>query len=160
MTAHYWVYPRVCGGTLSRCFHDAAQSGLSPRVRGNHASIWGIPMAVGSIPACAGEPRPIPTFDTLWAVYPRVCGGTKRNRGGSWLKRGLSPRVRGNHPEPPLGDYPGGSIPACAGEPARTSLLSDRAEVYPRVCGGTLLRMAPPILKTGLSPRVRGNLGS
>ena len=31
------VYPRVCGGTPGMTEHDAEQSGLSPRVRGNRA---------------------------------------------------------------------------------------------------------------------------
>ena len=53
---------------------------------------------------------------------------------------------------------PSWSIPACAGEPLDRISTLDRAEVYPRVCGGT-----PPIgVRTGrtggLSPRVRGNL--
>ena len=32
-------------------------------------------------------------------------------------------------------------------------------EVYPRVCGGTCLASVCPRRVTGLSPRVRGNLG-
>ena len=31
------VYPRVCGGTAAFCNHSPAESGLSPRVRGNRA---------------------------------------------------------------------------------------------------------------------------
>ena len=51
-------------------------------------------------------------------VYPRVCGGTPVTRRRDMALLGLSPRVRGNlafSPELPGG---GGSIPACAGEPA------------------------------------------
>ena len=29
------VYPRVCGGTISRCSNSSCTGGLSPRVRGN-----------------------------------------------------------------------------------------------------------------------------
>ena len=71
-----WVYPRVCGGTYSRRSGQMENDGLSPRVRGNQASVDGPGVYHGSIPACAGEPglevRP-QGFDV---VYPRVCGGT------------------------------------------------------------------------------------
>ena len=49
------------------------------------------------------------------------------------------------------------SIPACAGEPSRVYRFASRAEVYPRVCGGTFGDMAKAIWREGLSPRVRGN---
>ena len=88
------VYPRVCGGTP-----PSATMGLSPRVRGNPLKML-LPRLSprvrgnhGSIPACAGEPPPI--------SIPRCAAPN----------RGLSPRVRGNRCEV-------GSIPACAGEPS------------------------------------------
>ena len=57
----------------------------------------------------------------------------------------------------PGSDLRYGSIPACAGEPGkrRSSLRSIR--VYPRVCGGTIGRLASGEFSPGLSPRVRGN---
>ena len=51
------VYPRVCGGTRCRASGRTAPAGLSPRVRGNHAFNVELKIAVGSIPACAGEPH-------------------------------------------------------------------------------------------------------
>ena len=50
------VYPRVCGGTVLYMYPGRLSYGLSPRVRGNHQSGWLAVLAVGSIPACAGEP--------------------------------------------------------------------------------------------------------
>ena len=50
------VYPRVCGGTLLPLYYDGKRTGLSPRVRGNRASADISGCAIGSIPACAGEP--------------------------------------------------------------------------------------------------------
>ena len=50
------VYPRVCGGTAFPSAADAGGHGLSPRVRGNPRRADGEVAAVGSIPACAGEP--------------------------------------------------------------------------------------------------------
>ena len=90
-------------------------------------------------------------------VYPRVCGGT-----GLLLLRvvgllGLSPRVRGNRVPFPAAGLGGGSIPACAGEPDCHLDAASHCRVYPRVCGGTTLRRLRPMVRSGLSPRVRGN---
>ena len=70
------VYPRVCGGTARALANWLRCGGLSPRVRGNlivggDGDVFG-----GSIPACAGEPPPLPPSTAGAAVYPRVCGGT------------------------------------------------------------------------------------
>ena len=50
-----------------------------------------------------------------------------------------------------------GSIPACAGEPRLVCQVCQACKVYPRVCGGTGLVIAPLLMMAGLSPRVRGN---
>ena len=55
------------------------------------------------------------------------------------------------------GQVGGGSIPACAGEPARNWCERWQEEVYPRVCGGTGRSVRPTCACRGLSPRVRGN---
>ena len=114
--------------------------GLSPRVRGNLIQIKAKFLAPGSIPACAGEPRPEAGIPVSQQVYPRVCGGTVSDDQPWMMWPGLSPRVRGNPRR-----YP------------RPDLLT---RVYPRVCGGTCLSKAKPKSGGGLSPRVRGNLGS
>ena len=51
-----------------------------------------------------------------------------------------------------------GSIPACAGEPALSTLILLSHGVYPRVCGGALLQLCLVKWLVGLSPRVRGSL--
>ena len=132
------VYPRVCGGT--------------PVPRPGQCRNQ------GSIPACAGEPAA--TLGCRWMVqvYPRVCGGTL---GGLPRRRrfdGLSPRVRGNLSARTAQKAVVRSIPACAGEPARTYASSEPCWVYPRVCGGTNAPQMRPTGDGGLSPRVRGNL--
>ena len=50
------VYPRVCGGTLSRAWRGRQRRGLSPRVRGNLMQETLCAVFHRSIPACAGEP--------------------------------------------------------------------------------------------------------
>ena len=151
------VYPRVCGGTLDAGLDPKVVEGLSPRVRGNRPGRQARRVPAGSIPACAGEPRPYRAGQGPPRVYPRVCGGTELV---TWKEAGflgLSPRVRGNRHEVLRLGKGLGSIPACAGEPTPSgSALSD-SRVYPRVCGETHggKRLGSTI--EGLSPRVRGN---
>ena len=71
--------------------------------------------------------------------------------------QGLSPRVRGNLRVRLAGPREPGSIPACAGEPPRPPQRTDNRRVYPRVCGGTHMRLNAKMTIEGLSPRVRGN---
>ena len=90
-------------------------------------------------------------------VYPRVCGGTPSKAVLVSMECGLSPRVRGNPVGPVQVVQVVRSIPACAGEPRGCPPIRWPIAVYPRVCGGTAIRLprAPPL--AGLSPRVRGN---
>ena len=91
----------------------------------------------GSIPACAGEPKPQLRAGLPDWVYPRVCGGTMDIATSAAIRWGLSPRVRGN-----LDRH-------AAGLPEK--------KVYPRVCGGTAAPALFGLGGVGLSPRVRGN---
>ena len=131
------VYPRGCGGTRNANLVSISQSGLSPRVRGNHFLVVKPRTTPRSIPAGAGEPRCGTSGRGRQGVYPRGCGGTlpttiyRLNRGG------LSPRVRGNLADIPTTHPMGGSIPAGAGEPITTNQKILLGRVYPRGCGGT-----------------------
>ena len=93
-----WVYPRVCGGTALSMNGKPAHGGLSPRVRGNQYAGLLAGVSVGSIPACAGEPANALGWMVYHTVYPRVCGGTPTRPAAPPVRRGLSPRVRGNPP--------------------------------------------------------------
>ena len=55
------VDPRVCGGAPAVIFTMKSTPGRSPRVRGSPGALSGGCAAVGSIPACAGEPSHSPT---------------------------------------------------------------------------------------------------
>ena len=128
----------MCGGTRANPLTAVSPEGLSPRVRGNHPAL--------------GE-------DSLTArVYPRVCGGTGHGERCPYPVQGLSPRVRGNRPTAAFKTIALRSIPACAGEPVRVGRFGKPVGVYPRVCGGTTVRIEPERRCYGLSPRVRGNL--
>ena len=86
-------------------------------------------------------------------------GETAATRIATPLRRGLSPRVRGNlgRAERPASRV--GSIPACTGKPTRPDGSRQLRGVYPRVYGETIEAAGTRALMTGLSPRVRGNRG-
>ena len=167
----------MCGGTHPQPGCPSPRWGLSPRVRGNPGSSETPSPTIGTIPACAGEPRTAPLRSRSSRDYPRVCGGTPQEcrAGPDWP--GLSPRVRGNRGAPRRRHDPDGTIPACAGEPVTPPIkmpnsrtipacagepgahvgVAYEAGDYPRVCGGTRLSDRNGPFLEGLSPRVRGN---
>ncbi len=126
-------------------------------MRGNPPHFDGDRAIPGTIPACAGEPPHMAMLSKPARDYPRVCGGTALSSGISSRKRGLSPRVRGNRTMPDAYKGCTGTIPACAGEPARPRFAIYSLRDYPRVCGGTFMAALTKKQMMGLSPRVRGN---
>ena len=132
-----WVYPRVCGGTTAIAKQISSEGGLSPRVRGNPASMNQKGRCIRSIPACAGEPSAAEMPTMKVEVYPRVCGGTISPCSCRRRVNGLSPRVRGNPAAISQQTAELRSIPACAGEPDSVVCAGNITRVYPRVCGGT-----------------------
>ena len=151
------VYPRGCGGTAGPPAEEHIDQGLSPRVRGNRRNPQNFYTPDGSIPAGAGEPKPLKLPVSYRKVYPRGCGGTGYPGIPLVHWPGLSPRVRGNRWFPTYRRCRLGSIPAGAGEPTRYPKSRAGAEVYPRGCGGTATSPAAMFGMRGLSPRVRGN---
>ena len=149
-------------------------------MRGNPCQTQRTTVCTGSIPTCAGEPTLEAGPGDIHKVYPHVCGGTIIIPSAMRSTPGLSPRVRGNHPQGQREPDPQRSIPTCAGEPMTVSDRSPASRVYPHVCGGTLggrmrtsgHRVYPHVCggtgepavsrhaNSGLSPRVRGNRGA
>ena len=152
------AYPRVCGATAGCRRFRRAMKGLSPRVRGNRAAAANHAACIRPIPACAGQPASRSSSVRLLRAYPRVCGATQRFSKHVDNDRGLSPRVRGNRVNAAIRGNNQGPIPACAGQPGGRITRRQRAWAYPRVCGATDLNHVSSSFKTGLSPRVRGNL--
>ena len=152
------VYPRVCGATLRMTALPNRGWGLSPRVRGNPQQLDEALTALGSIPACAGQPIRAAGPARRPGVYPRVCGATVAVREPATPETGLSPRVRGNRPKAHAVPGSCGSIPACAGQPAAEVFLMEGPWVYPRVCGATADEDGP-LKPTGVYPRVCGATG-
>ena len=152
------VHPRVCGGAAGNPIAGPGWGGPSPRVRGSHRQQRHDRAAVGSIPACAGEPKPGRRGLRCAQVHPRVCGGARIRPRRKVILPGPSPRVRGSLlvESPHVGGI--GSIPACAGEPSHRRSAPARSGVHPRVCGGALAGVVSDEHLPGPSPRVRGSL--
>jgi len=137
----------------------ASQRGLSPHVRGSLPVESVFSVRRGSIPACAGKPWKGQDGGVLLEVYPRMCG--EANRNGTWVLQtdGLSPHVRGSHPDLKLKRPAHGSIPACAGKPAWQAQPRTTQRVYPRMCGEAQCDESGRWAVLGLSPHVRGSPG-
>ena len=112
------VYPRACGGTRDFRVSGRQIQGLSPRLRGNGSRYEKTVARVGSIPALAGERITVSDASGHEVVYPRACGGTLNHWRPQSLRRGLSPRLRGNVEMGLIFATSNGSIPALAGERA------------------------------------------
>ena len=148
--------PACAGETLAAGWPGRRVWGLSPRVRGKRTDIPGAVINDRSIPACAGETTSLNGGISALTVYPRVCGGNELFVGNLRVGQGLSPRVRGKQ-WPKTGCYHcRRSIPACAGETPQIAPITPTIEVYPRVCGGNMLKLMLELSGWGLSPRVRG----
>ena len=90
------VYPRPRGGTWRWRLRFRPYAGLSPPTRGNLSPNRLRQPTVRSIPAHAGEPRPLSGRSRRWGVYPRPRGGTTREVAMRLSRQGLSPPTRGN----------------------------------------------------------------
>ena len=150
------VYPRVCGEHTAGVERRGRYAGLSPRVRGTRPPHRQRVRDSRSIPACAGNTRPLPRCPTSTPVYPRVCGEHRVAVTRCVDSEGLSPRVRGTRYVQTEGDDTGGSIPACAGNTLAWASAARFRSVYPRVCGEHITGPLPATDNAGLSPRVWG----
>ena len=130
--------------------------GLSPRVRGILTENVLSQSVFGSIPACTGNPVSSQRGSSRPRVYPRVYGESSAHGRNSPSFGGLSPRVRGIPHYATTARYGRRSIPACTGNPARAAPPRTIGRVYPRVYGESPKQESMAILRTGLSPRVRG----
>ena len=151
------VHPRVCG-EAARCPRVGEnRPGPSPRVRGSRCRARGSRLSSGSIPACAGKPRPARSSGSRRRVHPRVCGEAPAPGEGGRLEAGPSPRVRGSPPVKMLPRMSPRSIPACAGKPRVPPRPAMAFQVHPRVCGEAEQITYTDGSKEGPSPRVRGS---
>ncbi len=156
-TIQSWVDPRVCGGAEAERRRRHRPRGRSPRLRGSLGQLGVYIPQWRSIPASAGEPAQANNAVTLTAVDPRVCGGAPTKSGIRVRFRGRSPRLRGSPGRSARVVFPGGSIPASAGEPSLRLARGRQPRVDPRVCGGARICRARRCNERGRSPRLRGS---
>ena len=144
------------GGNAPSTPFTGKMCGLSPRGRGKLFISDRILARHRSIPAWAGETRPILSDSRKVAVYPRVGGGNTPEGISAGSARGLSPRGRGKRclysPQCPHVR----SIPAWAGETEARMARMRTGGVYPRVGGGNPHHIDMSAYRRGLSPRGRG----
>ena len=131
--------------------------GLSPRSRGSHSRRRDGFCRARSIPALAGKPARQAAAETRSAVYPRARGEAVDGSAQAREVPGLSPRSRGSHQIPGVGDLRPRSIPALAGKPEGPSWRTPGSGVYPRARGEARTVMPGLQLHAGLSPRSRGS---
>ena len=132
--------------------------GLSPLARGNLHLVARHQVAIGPIPARAGQPAILALSYIPLEAYPRSRGATN-SRGAHLLCRsGLSPLARGNLCRQLFLCRPMGPIPARAGQPPPSTPSAARLTAYPRSRGATEDAVAQQLSKQGLSPLARGNL--
>ena len=151
------VYPRTRGATTSSGSHEVIDEGLSPHARGNRLGMPSVDDSTRSIPARAGQPRPIASWRSRSEVYPRTRGATLLCSRRSRPSDGLSPHARGNHLVRRRLRRRRRSIPARAGQPRIRPRYPYGQQVYPRTRGATTTSPPPAIPSPGLSPHARGN---
>ena len=134
-----------------------ANSGPSPRGRGNLGQHGPHVAAHGSIPAWAGKPPQTGRWRLHSAVHPRVGGETSLGTLGQHRVSGPSPRGRGNPFLHLVRNRQGRSIPAWAGKPLPCAWTHAGETVHPRVGGETFQKSRSDARASGPSPRGRGN---
>ena len=131
------AYPRSRGATRLHGPDQLGVEGLSPLARGNLEKMAVPKLAVGPIPARAGQPCSKSICASSSRAYPRSRGATYSLSDNSAAVGGLSPLARGNLPGDPLNTAPQGPIPARAGQPAWARAYEWGAGAYPRSRGAT-----------------------
>ena len=92
-----WDHPRMCGehrDVRSRLF---PRGGSSPHVRGTLLPTLALSLALGIIPACAGNTSRPPCRRRGCWDHPRMCGEHQTGVANTARYLGSSPHVRGTH---------------------------------------------------------------
>ena len=130
--------------------------GSSPRVRGTPEMVFPFAIALGIIPACAGNTSWQSTPLRCCRDHPRVCGEHRTANVKMHVQPGSSPRVRGTPHDRISETVVGGIIPACAGNTQTSMSYISHHRDHPRVCGEHYKAKYEELKGEGSSPRVRG----
>ena len=155
VTAH----PRGCGADRVMVSLNGVGQGSSRRVRGRHVGHEVADLALGLIPAGAGQTCARSASGRVCRAHPRGCGADMSRASASCCGVGSSPRVRGRpygqlreHRQPRL-------IPAGAGQTAHHTPALLHPGAHPRGCGADPVAQVGNLHVQGSSPRVRGRPG-
>jgi len=151
------VHPRVRGAVRNALRPLRPRAGPSPRARGSLSRWHSQEPFAGSIPACAGQSRPVGRRRFARWVHPRVRGAVVGKQCRSLRDQGPSPRARGSPHSAPGVRIITGSIPACAGQSTHRSAPYHQPWVHPRVRGAVRAAPTGGVFLSGPSPRARGS---
>jgi len=113
---HIQVHPRVGGAAYLAPYDSGGSRGSSPRGRGSLGIAVTAAIAVGFIPAWAGQPKKNECVSER-AVHPRVGGAARQAKSARSRLRGSSPRGRGSPEDCSREQRRRRFIPAWAGQP-------------------------------------------
>ena len=155
----HWDHPRACGEhtTASNPRNDIR--GSSPRLRGTRSATWVFCFLAGIIPALAGNTLSSRATRSKPRDHPRACGEHPRRERTNPTPMGSSPRLRGTQHPHPRRRWPGGIIPALAGNTVRPVCTVHARRDHPRACGEHPSRCTVLSPLAGSSPRLRGTPG-
>ncbi len=150
------VHPRACGEHRRRRFRCVLARGSSPRMRGTLVDFVGGDGDGRFIPAHAGNTACPNTDPGTPPVHPRACGEHHHRVHLVRVVDGSSPRMRGTLGQGNIALAPVRFIPAHAGNTLAQPAPGQAPPVHPRACGEHYVFQAPPLLRAGSSPRMRG----
>ena len=151
-------HPRVRGEHSGLRRISIPPEGPSPRARGTLDHSSDFRLAMGTIPACAGNTSLDSVMFRTPRDHPRVRGEHTRYGIIPGSAQGPSPRARGT---PYVGAHlvhDAGTIPACAGNTAARAASGVIRWDHPRVRGEHTDRTCSAAYSRGPSPRARGTL--
>ena len=129
--------------------------GSSPHPRGTPVGIDLHDLDPGIIPASAGNTGSRTSGRNLRRDHPRIRGEHQKTREGGILEMGSSPHPRGTLLQPGSA-WPGGIIPASAGNTLRLFVSSNHLQDHPRIRGEHGEKTDTPGGRKGSSPHPRG----
>ena len=146
----------MCGEHCGPLSGGVRTRGSSPHVRGTLLPTLALSLALGIIPACAGNTSWRSTTVAHWRDHPRMCGEHRMDCLGHCVSLGSSPHVRGTLGALLTEFVEQGIIPACAGNTRRSTATNRGARDHPRMCGEHPSRFGRDAFGPGSSPHVRG----
>ena len=150
------AHPRSRGEHFSSQRDIAGSEGSSPLARGTPAAACATAFSWGLIPARAGNTCGVPLDECNPGAHPRSRGEHAEGSVIALSHGGSSPLARGTHRRNYPADFPGGLIPARAGNTSRACPGLVGGGAHPRSRGEHLDLIFLALTLWGSSPLARG----